>query len=416
MDSSYLKIVNVALRGATLVSKFFFIFFLAYYLEPHAVALYGLLTVTVSYSLYALGFDFYTYSTRELLGNVQEQWARLIRDQGVFFALTYVLVLPLLALVFFFELLPWFLAPWFFMLVVVEHLSQELNRLLVAISRQLLASVILFLRSGLWAIIAVISFWLFPQTRSLEYALSAWVLGALISCIIGIVALSALERKSLKQSIDWKWIRRGIAVAVPFLIATLSIRGVFTIDRYWVKLIAGQEILASYVLFAGIANAVTSFLDAGVFVFLYPKIVSAFTRKDQKDFVSGMRSLLLQTVLIAILLSLAAAILVHPLLWWLGKDVYSQNVGILYVVLFAIVLYAISMVPHYGLYAMSKDRHIIFSHLVALPLFALSALVFTGFTSVYGIPLALCFVFLAILIYKGIVYQRCKSRLEWASS
>ncbi|WFE72462.1 hypothetical protein P8S55_05035 [Halomonas sp. M1] len=402
------RLINLGLRASTLLAKFSLLFFLAFFLEPAEVALYGLLVATIGYSLYGLGFDFYSYSTRELIGSSQKQWARLLRDQGVFFVGIYLAVLPLLFLIFYFELLPWSVAPWFFAILVLEHLAQELNRLLVAMSRQLLASIVLFLRSGLWAFIVAIFFWLLPETQSLDFVFIAWCLGALVACLLGSTALLALDRRCLSKSINWNWISRGIKVAFPLLVATLALRGMFTIDRYWVQNLSGTDVLAAYVLYAGVANTVMSFLDAAVFVFLYPKIIRAYKEQDLKSYNDGMKNLLRQTLLVTFILCVLAALLIHPMLFLLQKEIYTLNVNILYVLLIAIIFFAMSMVPHYGLYAMSVDRHIIISHIIAFISFFMFAALFSILLPIYGIPLALCCAFAIMLVYKSMAYSRFK--------
>lgn len=405
------KLVNFALRGTTLLAKFLLLFVLAYYLEPVEVALYGLVVATIAYSLYALGFDFYSYSTRELLGSSPDQWVRLLRDQGVFFGLIYALILPLLLLVFYFELLSWSVAPWFFVLVVLEHLGQELNRLLVAMSRQLLAGVVLFMRSGIWAFLVAFAFWYSEDLRNLELLFYAWAAGASLACLLGVSALWSLERECLKIKVDWQWIMKGVKVALPLLLATLAIRAVFTIDRYWVEGISGSEILAAYVLFAGVANAVIAFLDAGVFVFLYPRIVSAYKESNAEAFKSGMLSLFKQTVAITLFLCIAASVLIHPVLGWLQKEVYMQNVSILYVILVAIFFFAVSMVPHYGIYAMSKDRYIVGAHVLTLCVFLGVAAVLMNIWPTYAVPVALAVAFACMAMCKALAYAVLNARM-----
>lgn len=409
----FIRLVNISLRGATLLSKFLLVFLLAHFLEPADVALYGLMAATVLYSLFALGFDFYTYSTREILGSDKARWAAMLRDQGVFFVIVYLGVLPLLGLIFVLGLLPLSLAPWFFTLVVLEHLGQELNRLLVAISKPLLASVVLFLRSGLWVIVVVSVFWLSEDARQLEFVFAAWSLGALLACLLGSSVLFGLEGESLRKNINWSWIRRGVRVALPLLIATLAVRGIFALDRYWVQAVADVEVLAAYVLFAGVANAVMSFLDAGVFVFLYPKLISAYHKADRIAFDKGFRQLLIQTLVVTATLSVLAVILIFPLLDWLDRPTYSNNLPVLYWLLLAIFFNAISMVPHYGMYAMSYDRPIIVSHIMTLIIFIALAYWLTGWSSEYGVPQALCGAFLAMLIYKTVVYLKIKAQQHW---
>ena len=156
---------------------------LAKFLEPADVGLYGLLSATVSYVLMALGFDFYAYVTRELIAADHRQWASMLRDQTVFYGLTYSALLPLCLLLFWLGFLPWKLAVWFFPLLALEHVAQELNRLLVAISEPLWASIVLFVRSGAWAVIAAFWMWLDPGQRTLEFVLGAWAVGVLAACL-----------------------------------------------------------------------------------------------------------------------------------------------------------------------------------------------------------------------------------------
>ena len=103
-----IKIINLGLRGSVLASKFLTVFIIAYFLSPSDVALYGIVAATVAYSLYALGFDFYNYSIRELLSGDRTDWLPKIRNQLAFFFFSYLIVLPSLLAIFFLELLPGF--------------------------------------------------------------------------------------------------------------------------------------------------------------------------------------------------------------------------------------------------------------------------------------------------------------------
>ena len=140
------KVLNVGVRAATLACRFLFIFFLAKLLTPAEVGLYGLVTATVAYSLYFVGLDFYTFTTRELAGSDRNVWGGFIRNQAALSLALYCVVLPALMLVFSSGMLPWTLAKWFFLLIVLEHICQELTRLFIAASEQLAASIVLFLR------------------------------------------------------------------------------------------------------------------------------------------------------------------------------------------------------------------------------------------------------------------------------
>lgn len=382
------------------MSKFFLIFVLAKVLTPSQVALYGLLAATVAYALMALGLDFYTYATRDLLASERTLWARILRDQGVLYIIAYALLFPLVLLLFHSGTLPWTLAIWFFPILAVEHIAQELNRLLIAISEPLWASVVLFVRSGIWSMLVAACIWLFPETRSLNTVFGAWLLGATVACWLALRPLRHLERSSLVKPIDWHWIRRGIKIAIPFLVATLCLRALSTIDRYLIAHFNGNDALAAYVLFAGIANAVISFLDASVFSFQYPKLLGAANTKNVHLFQRELTRFWINTVSLTLTLSLLAFVVAQPLIHWLDRPAYSNNSALLGWTLFATTIMSISMVPHYALYAYHLDRPIILSHLASLPVFAVSVWMLRAPLGVAAVPAAIVASFTFILIFK----------------
>jgi len=401
------RLLNLSLRAATLVSKFALIFVLAKFLEPAEVALYGLLSATVFYVLMALGFDFYTYASREIIVTNRREWAGILRDQGMFYGITYTALLPLCLLLFWLGLLPWSLAVWFFPLLTLEHLAQEFNRLLVAISEPLWASVVMFVRSGAWAIAAALWMWLDTAQRSLEFVLAAWTLGVLAACLLGASRLRNLDSDSLKRKVNWQWIRQGIRIAFPFVLATLSLRALYTVDRYWLEALGGLEVLAAYVLFIGIANAIMSFLDAAVFSFAYPALIAAAGKGDRADFDRRMGRLARHTLSVTLGLSSAALVCAGPVIGWLDRPSYTEHFGLLYWTVLAAVLSSVSMIPHYGLYARRKDRPIILSHLASLPLFLVATFAFIPLLGHAAVPAAMTAAFLFLLLAKLAAFKRC---------
>lgn len=402
---SWVVFLNVSLRGLALVGKFFLVFFLAKYLSPDVVGIYGLLAATVGYSFFILGFEFYTYSTREMLAADSKQWLVFVRDQAVFFFLAYLIFLPLLFFVFLGGVLPWKYACWFFFLLILEHAAQEINRLLVVMSEQLLASFILFVRGGVWCFVLIFLMWWMPSTRSLEWVFGVWSFGVGLACLLGFSRVIALDRCALSTPINWSWIGRGVKVAMPLLVASLAIRGLFVFDRYWVESVAGLEVLAAYILFIGIASAVISFLDAGVIVFSYPKIVAAAKANDLKLFNDGMRGLFVKVLLAIVILVVGALLVSRPVLFWIGKGTYVDNFYLLEWLLLATALYALSMVPHVGLYAWHQDKVILYSQLFGLLIFFLGVFWGAPEYGVVAIPWALCLSFFCILVWKFIAFQ-----------
>jgi O-antigen/teichoic acid export membrane protein len=194
-------------------------------------------------------------------------------------------------------------------------------------------------------------------------------------------------------------------VAFPFVLATLSLRALYTFDRYWIEAIGSLEVLAAYVFFVGIANAIMSFLDAAVFSFTYPELIATVGRKDTIGFKTQLRRMGVQTILLTFILSAAAIILTGPIIHWIKRDVYSQHLSLLFWTIFATAISAISMIPHFGLYALRQDRSIIVSHLFSLPIFFIGTITLSHFYETTSIPMSLALTFLFLLIFK---YTRLK--------
>ncbi len=399
--SNRTRMLNVSLQAVTLASRFLLIFFLARFLEPAELGLYGLLTATIGYSLYFLGFDFYTFTTREILNRERHEWGGLLKNQGALSLVLYAIFMPLLGVIFLEGLLPWRLAGWFFVLLVLEHINQELGRLLVAISEQVLASVVLFLRQGIFAIAVTALMAVDSTTRSLDYVLGAWAVAGLVAVLAGAYRLTQLNIAGWQKKIDWNWIVAGLKISIPFLVATLAIRGVFTLDRYWLQSLGGLDVLGAYVLFMSIGGALMAFLDAGVFAFGYPGLIGAFQKKQPTLFYKSVRMMLLQAGVLCVMFSIVSLLLLSPLLTWLGNPLYVAHQNLYPWVLTAMVLYTLGLVPHFALYAQGIDRPIIHSHIASLFVFGMATWLCSQRWPLLAVPLGLCAAFALILLWKS---------------
>ena len=399
-----LRAANVSLRALTLVSKFALLFLLAKFLEPREVGMFGLLAATIGYALYVVGFEFYTYSTRAIIGANPGERLGLVKNQAAFHVATYVVALPLLLLVFWLGWLPWRYCVWLMVLLVLEHAAQELNRILIATSRPLMASTVLFLRSGAWCWVVGLGIWLQPSWRHIEFVLGAWAASGLLACALALTALLRFERTSTRRPVNWRWVAAGLKVAAPLFLASLSVRGVFTLDRYWIESAGGLEVLGAYVLFIGMATAVLSFLDAAVVDFAYPHLVAAAKNQDRVAFGKGMESLRRHVAVTTIVLIAACWLLSELILNWLQNPVYVRHASVLPWLLLAVAIYAISTIPHLGLYAHGKDRPIVLSQATAFLVFVACAVTVGPRADAVTVAKTLCLAFTVVLLWKGAAY------------
>lgn len=371
--------------------------------------MYGLFAVAISYSLYMVGFDFYVYSTRELVGVPLSQMGGLLKTKGVFFLVTYAFVLPIFLLIFLSGLLPWAFLGWFFVILVLEHIAQELMRILIVLRDQVLASCVLFLRSGCWALAVLGLMGLNPDLRSLETVLAAWALGGLFAVAVGFLRLRQHDLGGWSRLVDWPWLQKGLKVVFPFLVGTLALRALYTLDRFFVERLAGLEVLGAYTLFIGVASVIKSFLEAAVFVFVYPILIRSFKVGDGAAFSRAMASLAAQTIIITAVLAGLIVLSLPHFLRFLDHDVYLGYIHVFFWVLLAVVLHALGMIPHYGLYARGQDKAVIAAHVVGLIAFIVLVWWSGEFFGVLAVPISLCVAVSGILLMKSVFFMLART-------
>lgn len=394
------KIFNVLLRGGGLAGKFLLIFFLAKLLDPSDVGLYGLLTATISYSIYFVGLDFYTYASREMSGSPVNKWPDIIKNQVVLYGFSYLVVFPVVGLLFYSEVFPSGYGLIFCFLLVAEHFSQELNRMLVVSGKPLIAGIVLFFRMGGWCY-ALIFFYLFGYySISLHFVFWSWFLSDVIAIAIGVFSIRDLPWNMKPWKIDIKWIIRGISVSSFLLIGTLALRGLFTVDRYFVGYYSGVKEVGVYTIYVGIAGSILNFVDAAVFSFKYPGLVASYRSGDQRAFLNNCHVFSKQVLVSTFLLALICASLILPVLKWIGKPAYIENIPVFFVILITFVVYVIGHIPHFFLYAAGYDKVIVRASLLGVFCFVFLGFVLGGSYGFMGVSTALLFSVFVIGMYK----------------
>lgn len=388
-----LKILaNITLRGSTLISKFLLLFILAKYAEPSELGVYGLITVSVSYLLYLLGLDFYTYSTREIITNDHNAHSEIIKNQTYFHLIVYAIVLPFVSLLFAFNIFDASLIIPFYFLLILEHIAQELNRILIAIGKVITASVVLFFRSGLWCYIAGLLIYFDVYEDNLIVTLIAWIVGAAVATGIGFWELRNLPWKSAHTlTIDWQWIKSGLSVAALFFFGTLCLRGIYTADRYIVNYLSGITAVGVYTFYMGACNAYSTFIDASVVSFRYVKMVESYRKGDIKQFLQNRKSMLNAILAVSAFVFAVAIFLIEPVVGIVGREEYLENIPYFFVMLGATFFITVSLVSHYSLYAFGEDKvlsainfsgiviFLILSYLGSLFFGGLAAVIYSGF-------------------------------------
>ncbi|HTG37984.1 MAG TPA: hypothetical protein VL973_04165 [Sphingomonas sp.] len=391
----------------TLATRFALVFLLARYLDAASLGYYGLFTAATGYALLCVGLDLYVYTSREITKIDVSRRGQLLKSQATLVGLLYCVLIPVAVIVLPSAGLPEGLLWWFVPILVLEHLNQELYRLLIILSRQLTASLLLFVRQGSWAIAAAILMTVDAQSRNLDFVMALWAASGAVAGAIGLWQLYRLGMGGWRAPVDWAWLRKGVMVSGAFLVATLSVRAIQTVDRYWLESLAGIETVGAYVLFFGVASALTVFLDAAILSFRYPEMVAHAHQGEHEALHRKVRIAVIQVVAVSVAFSIISLILLPYLLEWIGQPVYLASMGIYYWVLSGIIAYSIGMVPHYALYALGHDRTLVLSHISALLIFIGATLATIPLSRAYAVPIGVTIAMVAVLLWKSLAYWSC---------
>lgn len=378
VSGGHRRFANIALRAIAMLSRFGLLFGLAFLLAPERIGLLGLFLAAIAFCAILVGWDFYTHTVRVLVASPEDRWLYIVGHHFLAIGLQYLVLLPAIYLFLFYtNLLPRQLAVWFYAILVVEHLSQECGRILIGLRKPILASSILVIRMGVWVWLLFPVIWYYPQLRHLETVWFAWLIGSGVSLGVGLSIIIGHLPQWGRWKVDAKWVGVGIRTGTLFLVATLSIKLILTADKFVMDILNSRDLVAAYALYSGAAMALVNFLDAGVFQFAYPKVVSAFRRNETVLFVKELSTLRRTAVSLALFLGLSVIGVAPFVFSSLADKVYIENIHVLWILITGSALFGISLIYHYALYAAGHDKFIVFIHLIAVAIFG-SAILMLG--------------------------------------
>lgn len=379
---------NSSLRAATIGIKAVLVIALAVWLGPGQLGIYGLIAATITLTTYLYGLDFYTFTLREISTDNLDQVADRVRDQFLLFACIYGVGTVILAAILKGFGLDGTLIVLTAAIAVLQHATLELYRILIRIECTIAASIGLFLRDAAW-VPGCLLIWVFRGEISLQEVLLSWLAGSCVSVAYCGWSLVRILPRAPSRSIDLAWLRRGVATGLRMLVGTLSIRGLFTVDRMILALLAPPEVLGVYVFYTSLCLSFTTLFDTGVLPYFWPRLLEAARRADPVARDATQRTLSRVCMIGAPILAGAAVVLGIGFANMLPDDSYLNNLDLLFYVAAANMLLLLSNAPHYRLYADNRDTAIVASNASAFASFLVLCGLLVLVDQPMAVPLAL---------------------------
>lgn len=413
------RMINIGLRIVSLGSRFFLAILLAKSMQADDFGFYSLFAAAVTYLVYVVGIDLYTYNVRDLVARPTSAWRALLRDQCLLYAATFSLVTGGGLLMWAGELISGSTLVWLLLLLASEHLAQELFRILIIDGQILQSSVALFIRNGLWVLILAALWWQNPAAPlQLEQVFTLWLGGGVLAIAWSLWCLRPVlyDHNSTVTPVDWQRLREGIRVSTLFFAGTLVLKLSSTADRFIVEHSAGLAAVGHYVLYVGLASAIAALVDAAVVAYDFPGLIRAWKAGDEQQFCSLYRAFFRRILLYALGVALMLALLLRPVLNFIGKQQVLEAWPLAIPLIVANILLSMANAPHYALYAAQQDRGILAATVMGTTVFLLAAIVTGPWLGALAVAWSSCIGALVVWLSKDALRRRVLRHHVWTSA
>jgi O-antigen/teichoic acid export membrane protein len=396
--------LNLIIRGFTLAGKFLLVIFLADYLSEEQMGEWGIFSTSISLSLYLVGLDFYTYSTRTILEYPLHERSRFLRDQFVFYIISYVILFPLLLLLFVFGVMEFKMMVFFYIILILEHLAQEAYRTFVVFSKPVWANIILFLRTGSWTyILLILWFSGIDELKTLKSAMTFWIIGGASAIIASVFFLSRFHFQSVKGiPVNWNWIKQGVKLSLLFFLGTIGFKLVEFSDRYFlVAYDHSKEMVGIYTLYANMANMIEIFVHTTTIITFSPMLINYFI-KNKTTYYATFNRFAKHVMLFNVLAAVILAIIMYPVLQYIiNKESYNTHLESFVVLVASEMVFNISLIFHYILYIRKSDFSIVKATILAAFTNILLNFIFIPSLGINGASLSTLLSFIMLLLMKA---------------
>lgn len=366
-----------------------------------SLGIFGIFVSSVMFLNYLQGIEFHTYSAREIISQPLQMRATVIWNQIIVHLVTYLFILPMALLVFWGGFLSWEFLWLFYLIVIVTHIGQEIQRILIFISKPVESYAVAFFVHGFWAYLAVANIFLLQQSVNLAIIFKFWVVSASFGIILGLVLLRGQQFFDTSRFIlQQKIITDGLRVSYKFFLCVIGFKMIEVSDRYFIQHFYGDTMVGVYTLFSGVTNVAQELVYTGVVVLIFPTMVKNFNEGDFSGY-SDQESKMKTGVIVSSFLAATLVLLsMYILLGYLEKPIFMANFNTFIVLLVSVTILNLSLLPHYILYSHSKDSEIMWSVLAATALNIILNFIFIPALGILGAAISTLTSIVTLAIFK----------------
>lgn len=399
------NLTNSALRIFSLLCRSLLILCISYFLSVDDVAAFGILIALSSFSAFFVGCDLYTFTTRYSKVDAKNMYT-LLKTQIVIQVLLAFLILPGLV----FLLLQLQYSNKIILLILMytcfEFINLEFSKYLTAKGFHSQVTLGLLLRNGITAVLAFIFLFFNSELRELEFILLVLLTGSSISSLVFLKRLRYQFIDFFTTNASMALAKKMVASSIILLASTICIRGIFTFDKVMYDISSISALVASYVVFVSLGQAMVSIIEATILSYSLPKVIKLGNDFKISELQIFFKTLYFKTILMLTALALLSWILLPILLNIFPDKSYLNNINMYWIVFLAYAAFILSLVANQGLYSLKKDVFGLKVRFTGFLILAGSWWLFDILGIVYSMPYALLLSFFLMALTQVVVLNR----------
>ncbi len=407
-------ILNGLIRILSVLPKLFLTFYLLKKWDLAEIGRYNLLNTNILILTLIVGLDFYNYSNRELVKNKSTNRGTILIRQIVLYIIAYFLLIPPL----YYFVLKYYLADniiiSFFIILICEHLSQEIYRILNVLEFQIFASILLALRNGLWiCLLFIYVSFTNDSPLTIEILLKFWSGGSTVCLIISVFILIKkinIILPSFRIYDSLIFYRKALKITSIYFFITVIYKFLEYSGRYIIAYYFDPKILGVYSVFYQVSGLMSLLFDSTIITFLYPKLIKYFNDAEMNNINITVTNNVVNMLLLGFFEIIVCYSFRRNIYSFFNKPELENFDMLLILILTSNLVYSLSYIYHYALYAMQDDKGIFktvfFSFLINFSSFLLIPLI-----GIYSVAIGSLFSYIALLFFKYYRYKKTFSNL-----
>ena len=398
--------INLVLRAITIALKFLLSILVIKKLSIEDYGIFGLFQSTIIIMTFIVGFDFFSFSAREMLKDAAKEFNFYFKHQLLFYFFCYLIVLPLAYYIFKIGFIDFEYIILFYLITISEHLSQEIYRVLIILKKTVSATIVLFIRSGIWIALLYL-FWEFQSVKpKMESLFIFWSIGSALSVLFG---FKYINFKWVK-GVDVDWIKKGVKIAFPFFVGTILYKVIEFSGRYFLEYYFSTKEVGIFTFFSSIANILFVFVQTIVIIEQYPRLIESKNSENGK-FIIMLKLFKKQTLQFTTIGLVLSILFIYPLLMYLDKTILFDNILSYIILLFSTMLYCFSYITHYALYTYKRDIDILKATILGFIFNIVFSFILIPIYGVLGAAIAQFIAFFIMFIIKYYYWRKYKLKI-----